>query len=134
MKNAAAFRWIGRAIRSSSTPSTSPPSISSWCPVSRMEPISPAAETAKVFGLNRNEVLERGRRDAWNGLLRLVKDIGEAQGSGDRRAVALKIGRPGGCRSVRGHLVKEALRGSVLVPADVAVIVRERPEAWGWAL
>jgi uncharacterized protein (TIGR02646 family) len=93
--------------------------------------------TEKVFGLNRNEVLESGRRDAWAHLLKIVREIGAAHARNDRETVDREIGlaRRLSFQCVVHHLVTESLRqGSTLVPPDVAAIVRRTRSDWSWAL
>jgi uncharacterized protein (TIGR02646 family) len=90
--------------------------------------------TARVFGLNRNERLKKGRQDTWEHLLHIVQKIGEVRK--DRRAVArqLELARRLSFQSVVHHLVTESLRGSNVVPRKVAAIVRAAPGDWAWAL
>lgn len=93
--------------------------------------------TEKVFGLNRNEVLESGRRDAWALLLKIVREIGDAHARNDRAAIVREIGlaRRLSFQCVVHHLVTEALRkGSTLVPPAIAAIVRRTRNDWSWAL
>jgi uncharacterized protein (TIGR02646 family) len=103
----------------------------------RLEPrTNRGVETEKVFGLNRNERLEKGRRDTWRILLKIVRDAGAARTRGDRAAAAreIELARRLSFQCVVHHLVTESLRGSPLVPADVAKIVREDRQDWSWAL
>jgi uncharacterized protein (TIGR02646 family) len=94
-------------------------------------------KTIQVFGLNRDEKLKKGRKQAWYGLIDLVRGLRLACEKNDRALIDQQIdfARQVSFQAVVHHFVREALGDKLsFVPEDVAEIIRKTREDWSWAL
>lgn len=98
--------------------------------------LTPRGErTVEVFGLNRRQILERGRRNVWTELQALMKEYSRAHRAGDaawqsRVRQALED-LP--FQAVVHHFFRDALERRPSVPAQLSAIVRATRQEWDWA-
>ena len=88
-----------------------------------------AVETDRVFGLNRREILVRGRRNTWMKMIHLVRGYGGAANDAER-ARHLEVIREEPFQAVVHHFVRDALAGRDHVPEDVRETVAASRSVW----
>jgi uncharacterized protein (TIGR02646 family) len=93
-------------------------------------------ETVTVFGLNRRQILEQGRRNAWTELNALFRDYAaavRAKDEGWKRRVVQAV-RGLSFQAVVQHYLRDALAQQETVPLQVSRLVCRTKKEWEWAL
>ena len=92
--------------------------------------------TVKVFGLNRRENLEIGRRDTWTVMSALLRDYARARTAHDVRwqSRVKEAIQDLSFQSVVQPFIRDALNGQETVAPSVSALVKATQEEWEWAL
>jgi aspartate/methionine/tyrosine aminotransferase len=92
--------------------------------------------TVEVFGLNRRQVLERGRRTTWTTLNALFRECAAAVRAKDDawKKEVMQAVRDLSFQSVVQHYVRDGLDGRETVPPRVSRFLRRTRRDWEWAL
>lgn len=90
-------------------------------------------KTVEVFGLNRREVLERGRRNTWIKLESLLETYRTSVDAGQRSRI-VEVVRELPFQAVVQHFLRDALAGKSNVPPAIAQTVQRSKADWTWAL
>lgn len=90
-------------------------------------------ETVRVFGLNRNDTLEKGRKQAWTSAQALLRDYHAARNDEARQRVLDALeGLSFGSVLVHLFALASSTPAPELVPPDIQEIVRAHRAAFTW--
>jgi uncharacterized protein (TIGR02646 family) len=99
--------------------------------------VTPQGErTVAEFGLNRRQILERGRRTTWITLTALFKECESAirAKDDDWKKKVVQAVRALSFQSVVQHYIRDGLDGRETVPLRVGRFLRRTKREWEWAL